>query len=188
MEESKLTSKVPDVFSDLASIRISDDYASSASVKEIFRIPVHKPNKQVFFRAHKTLVIDTKILERKEENETYVVVPALWEELDTELSTKRLILCISRQTDLFVWPIGLGGGNLWGQSALEASEVAMKGWIRLVANRGAGMYEIYRPAKPLAEPHWPEMTIQEMLSKAFRGYVIDTLEHPVVKELRGDTI
>ena len=63
----------------------------------------------------------------------------------------------------------------------------LKQWIRLAANRTLGAYETYVATGDLPEPEWPEKSFQDLLRVAFRDRYVDTLDHPVVKRLRGAT-
>ena len=40
-------------------------------------------------------------------------------------------------------------------------------------------------SKMTAEPRWPTATFQEIIEIAFAGRLIDSVDHPVVKRLRG---
>lgn len=48
-----------------------------------------------------------------------------------------------------------------------------------------GAYEIYQATGDFPEPTWPEATFQEILEIAFKGKFIRSMDHPVVKRLRG---
>jgi hypothetical protein len=78
--------------------------------------------------------------------------------------------------------------DTWSQSAHEAASRAMQERIRLVANRSLGAYEtlVTENTSVGFEPKWPELTFQELIRIAFRGgKLIDTLDHPVVRQIRG---
>jgi hypothetical protein len=91
---------------------------------------------------------------------------------------------------LFVWPARLpkadGRRDNWAESALEAMEAARRGWVRMQACMGMGAYEFYTPLAELTPPQWPQMGFQEMLRLAFRGNLIDCLDHIVLRQLRGE--
>jgi hypothetical protein len=55
------------------------------------------------------------------------------------------------------------------------------------ANRDAGHYVAEYDKRPLdeqLEPDWPDMELRDWLELAFKGYTIDSLDHPVLKRLR----
>jgi hypothetical protein len=61
----------------------------------------------------------------------------------------------------------------------------MRSWMRISANRAAGEYDLFEAAAALPEPEWPELTFRELLRLAFREAMIDTIDHPAVRRLRG---
>jgi hypothetical protein len=61
----------------------------------------------------------------------------------------------------------------------------MAAWVRVMPNLSLGAYEIVRTNLVVAEPQWPNLPFSEILKLAFRGFLIDSLEHPVVRRLRG---
>jgi hypothetical protein len=100
-----------------------------------------------------------------------------------------LFTTINRQGVVSLWPVKLPGPDgkqlEWHRSAAEAAELAMKRWIRVKANMSLGAYEITEAASIMAEPDWPAVSFQELLRIAFRGRLVDRLDHPVIKRLRG---
>ncbi len=97
---------------------------------------------------------------------------------------------ISRQGDLFLWPIRMPGtdGRLdtWNASALEAAQRGRGRWIRVAANLRLGAYDVWEATAPLPAPSWPQIPVNELLRVAFRGKVIDTVDHIVLRKLRGE--
>ena len=74
----------PDPF-DPAALRISQDFAAAAGVKQVLAtIPVRKPGKQDFIRTHPSeeYRLTTVVIELKDErSESYLVTPDLRDEL-----------------------------------------------------------------------------------------------------------
>jgi hypothetical protein len=52
---------------------------------------------------------------------------------------------------------------------------------------GLGAYEMFEAAATIPDPVWPELSFQEMLRIGFRDRLVDRLDHPVIKRLRGLT-
>jgi hypothetical protein len=48
------------------------------------------------------------------------------------------------------------------------------------------MYEARIPEHQFDDPEWPILTYEEILRKAFKDKLIDSMEHPVLKKLRGE--
>lgn len=181
----------PDPF-DLGALRLSQDFAAQIGVrKALTTIPVRKPDRQWFVRVHPDPAyrLETAVLELKEDNETYLLAPQLRAELPGEIVAKVLLTAITRQGNPFLWPIRLpdemGKLDEWNRSAAEAAKLAEGQWIRLAANRTLGAYETFVATGDLPEPEWPDKPFQELVRIAFRDRYIDSLDHPVVKRLRG---
>jgi len=136
--------------------------------------------------------VETAVLELKEDRDVYLVTPDLWSHLATEatFSPRALFTAINRQGVVFLWPIRLPGPDgrtdEWSRSALEAATMAMRGWARVVANMPLGAYEVFQATGDLPEPEWPEQSFRDLLQIAFRDRLVSTLEHPVLKRLRGE--
>src|SRR5262245_54251364 len=180
---------------DPASLRLSQDFAAGLGVKKaLLTVPVRKPDKTWFVRVHpdEAYRLQTCVLELKEERETYLVAPALWPELAGEptFSPRLLSTAVNRQGVLFLWPVRLPGpdGKLdeWNTSALEAVQIAQKEWVRVTANLSLGAYEVCKAIADLPEPKWPEQSLGELLPVAFKGRLIDSADHAVLRRLRGE--
>ena len=180
---------------DLASLRLSQDFASAVGVKKLVTtIPVKKPSKEWFVRTHPDPAyrLQTAVLELKEDRETYLVAPGLWPELasDPTFSPRVLVTAINRQGVLFLWPIRLPGadGKIddWSRSALDAADEAKSRWVRITANMSLGAYDVAVASGQVAEPEWPDITFQEIIKIAFRDKMISDWNHPVLRRLRGE--
>jgi hypothetical protein len=51
---------------------------------------------------------------------------------------------------------------------------------------GLGAYDVYQATGQLGEPQWPAVPFKELLRVAFKGRFIDSLDHPVLRRLRGE--
>ncbi len=182
----------PDPF-DPAALRMTQDFAALANVKPILAtVPVRKPNKQDYTRVHpaEEYQLTTALLELKDERETYLIAPELRHELFGELLPVTIFTAINRQGVVFLWPCRLpdetGRTNPWHESALEAAELAKAKWTRIAADMGLGAYRIWEASGQLPEPEWPEKSLRDLLSIAFKGRLIDDLDHAALKRLRGE--
>jgi hypothetical protein len=72
------------------------------------------------------------------------------------------------------------------RSALEGAQLAMRRWVRLQANRTGGTYDVRVTSATLPEPEWPDITFERLLEIAFADHIIDRLDHPVLRRLRGE--
>ena len=183
----------PDPFNP-ESLRISQDFATAAGVKQVLTtIPVRKPNRQDFVRVHpgEDYQLTTVVIELKDDRESYLVTANLRDELLGEVIPVTLFLAVNRQNVLSFWPCKLpdpsGRINAWHESALEAAHLARDGWIRVTADMSLGAYRIFQATGDLPDPEWPEETLGELLKIAFKGgKLIDSADHPVLKRLRGE--
>jgi hypothetical protein len=183
----------PDPF-DLAKLRLSQNFNEAAGVKKLLRtVPVRKPNKQDFVRVHPDARFreNFAMIELRDDREEYLVAPGggLIAELAGEIVNKTLYTAVNRQGVVFLWPVRLPGPDgkemIWHRSARDAAEEATKRWVRVSANLSLGAYEIIMAEAITMEPQWPEVSFQELVRTAFRDRLITTLDHPVVRRLRG---
>jgi hypothetical protein len=182
----------PDPF-DLANLRLGQNYNETAGVKKMLNtVPVRKPHKQEFVRVHPdpTFRENFAMIELKEDREEYLVSGrGLVTEFAAEIVNKTLYTAINRQGVVFLWPIRLpdADGKLseWHRSARDFAEVGTKQWIRVSANMSLGAYESFIAEAIATEPQWPGVDFQELLRIAFRDRLITSVDHPVLKRLRG---
>jgi len=184
-------SSAPDPF-DLSNLRLSQSFTETAGVKKLLTtVPVRKPSPQDFVRVHPDPQMrgNFPLVELKDEREEYVIAGPLVAELVGEFISKTLYTAISRQGVVSLWPVRLpdpdGREMEWHRSAREAAEMAMSRWVRIKSNRALGAYEIFEAQGCIAEPVWPDLNFQEIIRIAFRDRLITSLDHPVIKRLRG---
>lgn len=185
----------PDPF-DPATLRLSQDFSSEAGVrKALVCVPVRKPDKGWFVRAHPDRTnywLETAVIEMKEDREMYLVARDLWPELSSEATfkPKLLVTSINRQGVLFLWELALprpdGRRDEWASTALEAVELATKRWVRVTANMSLGAYDIVEAGARLPDPEWPKTKLADLLRVGFRDRFISDLEHPLLRRLRGE--
>jgi hypothetical protein len=185
------TGAVPDPYN-LNNLRLPQSFTETAGVKKLLKtVPVHKPNAQDFVRVHPSPEYreNFPVIELKDEREEYIVTADLVPELVGEFVSKTLFTAINRQGVVFLWPVRLpdpeGKQMEWWRSMREAAELAMKQWVRTKANISLGAYEIFVAEGTISEPVWPEATYQDLIKLAFRDRLISSLDHPVIKRLRG---
>jgi len=177
---------------DFEKFRLSQDFEGMVGIKkEILIVPVRKPDRQVWFQVHPDVNWRTQfaIIEIKEDRETYLVSPQIYQELLGECVPKFIFACQTRQGVTFFWPVKMPGpdGRLdsWNQSALQIVTEYAGRWIRVISNLGASGYEVYTAEAEFPSPVWPSEGFHSLLKKAFRGKIVDSLDHPIIKRLRG---
>lgn len=88
---------------------------------------------------------------------------------------------ISQKTD------SMGNLNRYHSSRMEAYEEAGHKWIRMYANQEGGFYSYAYAEDNLPAPNWPgkPANMEEALNIAFKDYIIDSPNHPIIKKLKG---
>lgn len=178
---------------DLASLRLPQNFTETARVKQLLTtVPVKKPSPQDFVRVHpgEDYRENFAVIDLKEDREVYLIRGReLVGELTGEYVPMTLFTAMNRQGVLFLWPVRFpdpDGKQLeWHRSLREAAEIAITRWVRVKADMNLGAYRIAVAESVMAEPNWPKETFAEQLEIAFRGRLIDTIDHPVIKRLRG---
>jgi hypothetical protein len=153
-------------------------------------IPVRKPGKLSFFRVHPDedyRLYNVPVVE-DDKRETHILAAELEvpEDLERFISHVNLVTCINHKGTLFLWPFK-NSTNDWSRSASRIVRRAVGEWVRLRADMDASCYRVETaPAELRAiEPEWPTMTFDEILNTAFEDKCIDSLDHPVIRNLRG---
>jgi hypothetical protein len=191
--ESNPVAPATDPF-DPEKLRLSQNFAEAVGVKRLLTtIPVRKPAPQDFVRVNSDPAyrLNVGLIELKEDRETYLVYPTIASQIPGEFYAATLFTAINRQGVLFLWPVKLpppdGRQMEWHRSAAEAAELAMTRWARIKANMALGAYEIFEAENSIPDPEWPDhLPFREMLKIAFRDRIVDGLDHPVLKRLRGE--
>jgi hypothetical protein len=176
-------------------LRLSQDFAANIGIKKaLITVPVRKPAKEWFVQVHPDAAyhMQTNLIELKEDRETYLVERDLWQALvgEATFGPRALYTTINRQGVVFLWPVRLPGldGKLdsWNESAMEAVALARGNWVRVSANMSLGGYDVFAAGSELPPPVWPEAQFTELLRTAFKGRFIDSLDHLVLRKLRGE--
>ena len=141
-------------------------------------------------RSGKDWRLETGLFADHINRDTYLVERSLWPELAGEVFLAVIFLAISRQDSVFLWPCKLPGvdgrSNHWNESALAAARIAESRWVRVSANMPAGMYDTVEAVELLSDPTWPpDLTFRDILRLSFMDRFIDSLDHPILRALRG---
>jgi len=179
---------------DPARLCLSQAFDQLGGVKKVIAtVPVRRPDPMSFVRVHPDpawSLVGALLLERVEGQESFLVDPTLHDEVAVVAKVKILFTAITRQGVLFLWPVGMTGpdgrSNAWNDSAQRAADMARKQWVRVNSNQGLGAYEVVVPNAELPPPEWPDLSLEQILELAFRDRFIDSVDHPVLKKLRGE--
>jgi hypothetical protein len=185
----------PDPF-DPATYRVRQTLAEAAGVKKhMTELPVCTPNKAWWVRRHpdSEFSLTAWVIELKDEQETYLVLPPLWPALmgEATFKPKTFYLSVTRQGKLFLWPVRVPVDDTkepdrWMRVPLEAVRLAREKWTRITWNEQTRQHDL-ATIEAEDEPEWPDLPMRELVKLAFKGCVIDSLEHPVLRRLRGES-
>jgi len=120
----------------------------------------------------------------------YAVVPDLVPELLGDVTLKLLVPYATRTGNFNLWPIRLPdeSGRLDGYNESALTIVTRYGgqWIRVLSNQEQRRYDVLEmPPIECPAPKWPAGGFQYLFELAFQGRIIDRIDHPVLKTLRG---
>jgi len=179
-----------DIFDDLASLgRTLDELVPSE--KLLVALPVRKPRKDEWIRCHKEIATPVNVYENKETREYFLILPAALEAMEDVVRHVRFTLSVTFSGGAFIWPVPIPSGRRPHSAHISAhagSEAATNQWIRIFWKENS--YEVVHRRTKGKDPDWPEEIpdASAMLRFACKPggiEVVDSLEHPVVKELLG---
>jgi hypothetical protein len=184
----KVSGEAKSVFANLASLTVTGGVFKQNLVSR--NVPIRKPGALEYFRTNPLQAFETVVVEDKENREIYFALPAAYGALAAQglVKTKRLVRVITRQGVNLVWPIGIetdGRLNSWYESARDAELRAHTAWTRIVSNMPTKAYDIYAQDDPCDEPDWTSQSFEEILEIAFKGRIIDTPDHRIVRNWLG---
>jgi hypothetical protein len=168
-------------------------------VKTTMRLKAKKPNPRRFLRVHPDMSAAVAIfLDPNDEDEfekaPYVVLGHVAEELSVEAVPNMVYLYTYRTGSLGLWPCPLAGpggraSTAWGSTRLEIAEKAKTSWLRCHASVDGEGYAYTEPVDRFPEPDWDRLlrgrSMLQLLGIAFRDRVIDSVDHPVLREFEG---
>jgi hypothetical protein len=149
-----------DPFANLESLRLDGASILAGTVEHVVTVPVKKPLKTWFFRAHRdpSMYLMAGIWsDPNERDEIFLVLPSAAHLLDGQVKSVMLATCISRQGTLFLWPVPMptdakGGSMAWGESARQAVAMAVDHWVRLQPDMQLGAYKIVEAQGDISDP------------------------------------
>jgi hypothetical protein len=189
------TTNAPDPF-DVQRLRQEPDDDAALGVRELLvSIPYRKPSKEQFVRVHPDTAFRCTggLIELKDDDsESYWVDPVLWPHLADEPTFGRrlVVTAVTRQGAVFLWGLRLPGtdGKIpdWVSIPLEAAKAAESKWVKLFWDQAQRRHRIKLSEHLADAPTWPTQTFPELLRLAFKDKVISSLDHPILKRLRGE--
>ena len=179
-------------FTDLSKLRLTSKPVKTKKV--LLEVPVHKPSKEVWFRVHTSPDYTGNFhfieLNDSRDRDYFFVMPDVAERLngiEPTLVAKTVFTCINRSGDVWLWLAAIpddDNPNTWHATALECAKLAQDKWTRMVSNQAISSYEASVSELDI-EPEWPGRTFDELLEVAFKGRIIDSMDHAVIRRLQG---
>jgi hypothetical protein len=175
----------------LSSLRLPDTYSASGGTTLPLKPTFGKMNKHRFCRVHPGAEFKFRCLlvDDKENSETYLAAPNMAGHLGSLATPKTIRVAVDNSgvPKLIAEPDvdPSGRRNLWQSSYKEAIKQAETDWVRVEANMQAGQYEITKSTNDLGDPRWPKRSIDELINDAFAGRIIDSPEHPYIRQIQG---
>jgi hypothetical protein len=181
---------------DPATYKTAQPLTAAAGVEEILtEITARAPDKEWWCRVHPdpamsfcTWIIELKTLQK----ENYLVLPALWPHLMGEPCFKRkaFYLAVTMQGLPFLWSVRQPSDDTkepdrWMITGMEAIRLGKTSWVRMHWDEGHKKHRL-QTSKSTAEPRWPSATFKQLIELAFKDYVISDLNHPILRQLRGE--
>jgi hypothetical protein len=179
------------IFDDLEALKLSAEEANLLGSEEVLTtLDVRKPAANEFVRVSldpdmclaSTVYTDLA-------GDTWFVPPAFRSCFLSGLKFVRLQLAVNQVGTPFIWPInaseGTGRPNKWNTSARTASDLAKSVWVKLASDMQAKQYKVYRAEGKLPDPIFPTKSFGALLTMAFNGRVVDSVDHAAVQEARG---
>lgn len=193
-EDSPAADAAPDYF-DIKALRLADVDPTAAGVTELLtHVRYGAPPKDSFFRVNPDPDYSATIgiVQLTGRDEIYYAPPGLWAALATEKTFGRRLVhtCLTVQGELFLWGCRLPGVDgkqpPWVTVPLEAAREAKTKWVRLFWDDSIRKHRILVATAQRDEPTWPDKSLSELLRLAFADSLIDSVDHPVLKKLRGE--
>lgn len=183
------TIQVNDCISDLM---VEDDFELQTKVNVPTQIL--KPKKYEFFRAYIEMEKASKcygleIIDGM--SKTYhMVTPNIAQEIQNQVQLFALQVIVTATGKTFLWPLKTYGveddKNSWNASAWEGATLAYDDWVKVEANMPQEQYDITIATADFPEPLWPKMSYKEMIRKVLDKKMIKSMNHRVLKKLRGE--
>ena len=91
--------------------------------------------------------------------------------------------CVNDRGEPFLYSVNCESS--WYESAVFIMKEAMTSWQSQTADKTCGEYTSHAAIAELPEPMWPRVEFRTYLERAFRKHLIQSLDQPIVKQMRG---
>ena len=171
--------------------RAPQQFQDAETPEIVTDVLVDKPNKKDFVRFHPSLdyrFVGAMLIDGGVDG-WHLVHRSVALQLQDDISVASLHVGITQAGRVFITPVQMPGAdgrrNPWHESRARAVAVAETRWVRIIADQAFGGYRVRDANGHLPEPTWPKLSFNDLMKLAFRGKVITSLDHPVVRRLQG---
>ena len=175
----------------LNNLRLPDTYSASGGTVLPLKTTYGRLNKHRFCRVHpgdeykfRCLVVDDK-----DNGETYLAASNMVGHLGNLATPKTIRLAVDNAgTPKLIGEPDVdltARKNLWHISLKEGIRRGESKWVRVQANMNASQYEVVESVNDLGEPKWPNQSMEELINDAFSGRIIDSPDHPYIRQIQG---
>jgi hypothetical protein len=176
----------------LDQFKLPDSFSLIAETKQPTDVDITRPGKTSWVMVHPSLAMRAVIVQVTEErgNGIYVVRSDMLKHIKQEdCQLVDLHLAVARNGAVFLWPRRIGAADSWSKSMDQIIELARGTWVRVISERGdgktGGRYVARTPEGSLPPPVWPAESFAEIVKRATKSRMIDSADHPIVRELAG---
>jgi hypothetical protein len=179
---------------DPMNLGISTDYAAAINARASTKpFELRKPNDQEYFRTsplptHRIQV--GCIVDKQDMGKVYIapnpLVPEIQNKYPKALRVMELRLAETLIGVAFVWPVPLAEdrGGKWNSSQRSACHEAESHWTNMAAGRGE--YDVTIVDNPQTIDWTVFPVISDILRQAASDRLIDSLDHKLLRKLRGE--
>jgi hypothetical protein len=175
----------------LEQIRIDQGFEAGQTRRTSVTVQVQRPNRAhwIYVNPDPAWRMCAVLFEDKENQSVYAVTPNIEPEMLGDVARKWLVTYGTRHGATNLWPIKMpdetGALDSYNSSALVIVNEHAGKWLRVLSSRAAAAYEIVETSIQLPPPQWPEAGFADLITKAFKGRLIDNIDHQVLRRLRG---
>jgi hypothetical protein len=154
--------------------------------------PIQKPMKSKYVRVHPDLTYrqpSIRTFTDSDTSELYYVDPDLElpEAVESQTRITDLYAAQTHDGTNFIWFVHHSDTS-WYRAAVTSIRTCSRAWRRVIARKSANTYDLYEPEQSIPEPDWSALPpFLEMVESGFEDRMIQTVDHPVFRKLRGFT-
>jgi hypothetical protein len=155
-------------------------------------MPIRNPGKMEFIRVNSDPVYRARvcILNDPRTETIYIVAPNLKNELEGDVAAAELVLAANQDGEHFLWLAKMPAydNEPFGTTRMAAISQAKTGWTRLRIRTDRKGYDAIQAMDTFADPQWPATSFEEICRDSFADRFISSMDHPVIKRLRGESL